>query len=164
MYPFPGTRLGCYSYGAGTHYRPLEISRQPWSARINALRAADRHLQYKQFDAALECYQEFAAHQQARLAGREATLKAGLCLRALKRFDEARRMFRTLHGTMLEPFAIAEEGLLEMDPARPTPELALQHFRTLFSRHPESQARNLTYQAAAMIRGFNVCVMSTRED
>jgi diguanylate cyclase (GGDEF)-like protein len=163
LFPFPGSMLGFYSYGSGAHFRPLELRRQNWNLQIPALRAADGHYQHSHYAEALERYLDIARHVPKRIVGLEATLKAGLCLAALGRRDEARRTIRGLAGTMFEPFALAEEAKLEIgnnpdaQPAR-----ALELFNALFERFPESQARASVFDGADHIALIPRCFSGSR--
>ena len=48
-----------------------------------------------------------------RLEGLEARLKHGICMVKLENIAAARKSFRSLRGTPLEPYALGEEAMLE---------------------------------------------------
>jgi diguanylate cyclase (GGDEF)-like protein len=143
LFPFSGSRIGFYAYGKRTRFKPLCVDKQNWNLQVPALRAADQTYSFGHFDEALQRYKEIAANSAKRLSGMEAKLKSGMCLASMDQREEARRIFRQLSGTIFEPFALAEEALLEA--AHPAPscmERILDIFKTLFEKFPKSQARS----------------------
>jgi len=164
MFPLQGSQIGFYSYSGSVHFKPLEVSQQNWSVKIPAVRAADRHFQARHFDTALEMYNDVAARVFNRLPGMEARLKSALCQIALGRRKEAQELLKTLRGTLLEPFGLAEEALLNLQHTNPDadPERGLSTMRELFERFPESQARIRIFDAAAAVRLWAQCMTGSR--
>ncbi len=147
LFPFSGSHVGFYAWSAGAHLRPLEIQRQSWGLQIPAMRVADSLHEHGSFDAAQQRYQEIAERIPNRIEGLEARLKMGICAASLERPAEALAIFRTLAGSALEPFALAEEALLEVK--RKAYRRGLEVFQQLFKRFPDSQAKARVLETVA---------------
>jgi diguanylate cyclase (GGDEF)-like protein len=143
LFLFPGDRLGFYSWGSESHFKPVEIWHEAWALEIPVIRLADSLYGAKNYEAALQKYTELWQFAPDRNEGIEARLKIGMCLAQLGRYDEARAIFHSLHGSILEPFAIAEEARMDWAgmgaASRPRHSLAL--FRALLEKHPQSHAK-----------------------
>ena len=141
LFPGTGCQVGFYAYARGTHFQPLEIHRQNWALEVPAMQVADEFYKQGYFEAAMERYKQLALRFGGRFEGAEARLKVGACLAKMKRFEEAQQAFGALSGSILEPYALAEEGMLHFrsGPAG-DPRVGLERFRTLLARFPGSQA------------------------
>jgi RNA polymerase sigma-70 factor (ECF subfamily) len=150
--PFSGQHIGLYTWGVGAHFRPLEVRREIWSLQAPLIRLADGLFGEGNYTAALERYRQIADRISSRDESTEARLKAGVCLSKSGRDKEARQTFQALRGTALEPFAIAEEAMLDWQ-GRETdnPSRALELFEELMRRFPDSQARSRIGEAAATV-------------
>jgi hypothetical protein len=150
MFHFSGTALGLCTWDPGVHFKPIEIQRQSSGLQIPAVRLADTLFQTKQYVAAADLYHELATNMPDRLEGLEARLKFGMCMAKLKRPDEARRTFRALRKSPLEPFALTEEAQLDFT-QKPSdnPLRGLKVFEILRARHPDANTNamiNAQYQ------------------
>ncbi len=140
LFSFPGNYIGFYSFVGGTHIRPLEIHRKVWGLQVPAIRSADNLYRYGAYEAALERYREIAERAPNRLEGLEAQLKRAMSLGMLKRKDEARQAFQALAGTVMEPYALAEQSVIELRELK-EPWRGLELARDVIHRFPDSQAR-----------------------
>ena len=146
VFPFPGSLVGFYTCSRGVHFKPIELRRQNWNFQLPAIRAADRVFEEGYYATALDCYQEIAAQIPDRLQGIEATLKSGVCLGNLGRFQEAFDMLAKTKGSMFEPFALAEKAVFQLqERTSGAVQRGRDTFRELFQRFPESQARHRIY-------------------
>lgn len=152
LFPLSGCHVGFYSFGRGSHFRPLEVYRQNWGLHL-FMRMADDLYSHGFHEAAIERYLQVADLNPHRLEGEEARLKIGVCLASGERGEVARSMFRSVRGTALEPYALAEEAMLEFR-GRPDddPRRALAAFEDLFSRFPHSPARISILEAVQRVR------------
>ena len=114
LFPFSGQHIGIVTWGPGVHMRPIEVQWDEPGLQISLPQLADQLFERSRYDDALERYREVAAAIPTRLEGLEAKLKTGVCLVKLGRDAEARTIFHSLAGTQLEPFALAEEGALDI--------------------------------------------------
>ncbi|MFC1672152.1 tetratricopeptide repeat protein [Planctomycetota bacterium] len=154
LFPLTGRHVGFYGYGTGTHLRPLELHREAWGLKAPVMRTADDLLRQGYYGAALKQYGDIAANIPHRLEGDEAQLKRAICLVHLGKRDEARGVLRELKGSQLEPFALAEEAMLDFrdlpdvgDPGR-----GAELFHQLHRRFPKSQAKARILEVVREIR------------
>jgi diguanylate cyclase (GGDEF)-like protein len=152
LFPLSGAQVGFYTYGPGAHFRPIEVHRQNWGLQPT-MRLADDLYSHGFHEAAIERYVQVADRNPHRLEGDEARLKIGVCLAAGEGGEAARNMFRSVRGTALEPFALAEEAMLDFR-GRPDddPPRALTLFEELVSRHSRSPARFSIHEALLRLR------------
>ena len=115
LFPFIGKHIGLYGFEKGSHFRPVEIQRQTTGLTLPAIQVADDLYQYGHYKEALQRYRNIADSRHHRLETHEAALKAGICLNKTGRREDARTMFRSVSGSILEPFALAADALLELD-------------------------------------------------
>lgn len=114
LHPFYGHQIGFYSYGKGSHFRPLEVKYQSAGLKIPSIRLADEHFTFNRFDAAISKYNEIIEAFPDRLEGLESTLKKGYCLAKQNKIIEATNAFETLQNTILEPYALFGMAMLEL--------------------------------------------------
>ena len=147
LFHFPGNQIGLYTCDPGVHFKVIEIQRQSWGLNVPAVRMADAYFHSKQFDKAIEMYQELSERLGDRLEGLEAKLKLGLTYAAMGLIPKGRTILQSLRGTVLEPFALAEEAMLDF-PRQPVagyvpqPRRGLVLLKKLLSKHPDSPARS----------------------
>ncbi|MEE9219536.1 MAG: protein kinase, partial [Acidobacteriota bacterium] len=154
LFPFPGQHVGLYAWNPGSRLRPIELHKENWGLEVPVIRMADDLLRNGLHEIALQYYREIAAAYEHRLEGHEAKMKAGICLERLGRIEEARAIFRSLAGSQMESFALAEEAMLDFRSAPEVrPERGIEAFRQLSERFPLSQARTRILDAAVMARG-----------
>lgn len=151
LFSFPGAQIGLYSHGPAC-FRPIAVHQRDWTLQIPALRVADRYLQQGHFSEALELYDSISAKVPQRLEGIEARLKYGSCLASLNRADEARSIYQTLQTTVLAPFALEEQALLDFSREDGDRRRGLHLFRQLRERYPMSQARTHVFDALDSLR------------
>ena len=160
---FPGNRVGLYGWGRETRLRPVEIHIQNWPLNAPPLRAADRLFQYGHYAEAIEGYKQIVAKSPGSSSGLEARLKIGICHVCLQNRAAAVKAFHSLAGAELEPYAIAEEALMDL---RGTPEdqprKGLRLLHTLQQRFPRSQARARIADAANHYRRVKHLYEATR--
>lgn len=114
LHPFSGHHLGFYSYGNGSHFRPIEVRYQTTGLMAPAIRLADEHMTSNRFEVALSLYNEIIKTYPDRLEGYESILKKGFCCIKLNRPKEALQEFERLKGTILEPYALTEIAMMEL--------------------------------------------------
>lgn len=114
LHPFNGFHIGLYAHSKGSHFRPLEVKFQSKGLMIPAIRLADDHLTYNSFEMAINRYDEIIQAYPDRLEGFEALLKKGFCFAKLGNNKKAIEIFDSLIGTILEPYALAERGMMEL--------------------------------------------------
>lgn len=142
LFPFSGKTIGLYGWGKGVHFTPISVRRQLWGISIPAMQLADDLFNTGLYRPAMMRYDQIVENVRHALKIHEATLKKGMCLDKLRKQEEARTIFQSLHGTTLEPFAMAEEARMETNRKHnPHPEKAVEIFSELLKKHPKSQAR-----------------------
>ncbi|MHC4917096.1 MAG: tetratricopeptide repeat protein, partial [Planctomycetota bacterium] len=90
-----------------------------------------------------------------RLEGDEARLKIGICLAEQDKPEEARKVFASVRGGPLEPFAMGEEAMLHFRRGSRDPEPGLRILQDMVERFPESQAQAHVLEAANRARRPN---------
>jgi diguanylate cyclase (GGDEF)-like protein len=158
IFPFAGDRIGFYSFGAGARIRPLEVHRQMWGLRVPAMRLADNLMRHEKYADAIDSYQEIAQRLPNRLEGQEARLKIAICHARSGRFDQAREIFASLRGSGMEPQALAEQGVLEVEYAESGGNYVrgIEVLEELLERFLQSSARSRVHEAADRIAGLAV--------
>jgi RNA polymerase sigma factor (sigma-70 family) len=150
---FPGNRVGLYGWGRATRLRPLEIHIQNWPLKVPPLRAADRLFQYGHYSEAIEGYKQIASRHLTSPTLMEARLKIGICQVCLRNRPAALKAFHALAGAELEPYALAEEALMDMQGTpEDRPRTGVKLLQTLQKRFPRSQARARITDAAQQYR------------
>ncbi|HYF49784.1 MAG TPA: diguanylate cyclase [Planctomycetota bacterium] len=135
LFPFTGRHVGLYAYAEGARLKPLEVHSRNWTLQIQSMRVADEHYNAGRYEEALRAYQEIERRVPNRLEGLEARLKAGMSNFANP--EEARETLESLFGTTLEPYALAELGLLDIQD-RPgiNPWRGLMYMRKMLEEFP----------------------------
>jgi diguanylate cyclase (GGDEF)-like protein len=108
LFGFRGNYLGIYACGEGSHIRPLEIHRQVWGRHVLAIKAADAFYCKEQFEYASEQYKILSERAGDSLEGEEARLKMAMCFAKVRNYQEAEKIFESIFGSAMEPYALAE--------------------------------------------------------
>jgi hypothetical protein len=142
MFPIPGSHLGLYSWGAGAHFRILDIRIRPYGSEVRAMHTADRLFENNLYELALDEYNLIAGSSNSPKERSEALLKAGFCCAQLSRVKEARRIFTSLGKTPVAPFALAGAAKLDLhEGPGANAARAVNLFRRLTTRFPGSAAK-----------------------
>src|SRR6185295_18133456 len=115
---------------------PIEIQYDKWSLQIPVIRLADQLYSSGSYEAAHTRYDDIACRVPSRLEGLEARLKSGMCLAKLERATEARDVFHSLKGTVMEPVAISEEAMMHLEAKPPAMGTAVDLYENLIRRFP----------------------------
>ena len=152
LFPMTGSTIGFYAFQTGGCFRPLEVHRQNWGLQP-AMRLAD-DLQRNGFHGpAIERYLQIADRNPHRLEGDEARLKIGMCLAAQGKAGEARSTFRSVQAGAMEPFAMAEDAIIDFTGhADGDPLHGLGLFEELARRFPDSPANVRLLEANVRVR------------
>jgi tetratricopeptide (TPR) repeat protein len=149
LFPFIGKNLGLYGYQMGGHFRPIEIRRQTWGLTLPAMQVANDLFQHRYYEAALERYMEISEAKHHRLEADEALLKAGLCYQRKGKHEQARELFSSVKGSVLEPFAQAQEALLDFEYLKTSkPERGIKSFRNILDTYPTHQVTAVLLEKA----------------
>ena len=141
LFPGTGCQVGFYAYARNTFFQPIEVHRQNWALEVPATQVADEFFKQGYFEAALERYKQLALRFGGRFEGAEARLKVGACLARMNRWDEAHQAFKALSGSILEPYALAEDAMLEFrKDGDGSPRLGIERFQQLLKHFPSSQS------------------------
>ncbi|HYF49293.1 MAG TPA: diguanylate cyclase [Planctomycetota bacterium] len=137
LFPMRGSNIGLYAFDFGAHFRPLEVHWLGGALQVPAIQTADDLYQSGEYRRAAERYHDIATRFPHRLEGVEARLKLGSCFGALKEYNEAHRIFHSLEGTILEPFALLEDARLSIDDPDEDPWRCVELYRNALARFPE---------------------------
>ena len=166
LFPFAGRYIGFGAWGKGTHLKPIRLKRQTWGLTLPAIKLADELMYHKTYEIALMQYRRIADSNKYRLEGKEALLKSGICLAKLSKIEEARQIFESLRGSVMEPFALVEEGRMELrNSADNNPCKSVKLFAEMIRNFPNSQAKaNIMETVAALSLSDWLTPDSSRED
>ncbi len=156
---FPGYQIGLYAWGAGAHIKPLEI-RCIKHRRLSAMDLADELMQEGSHELALQSYTALYSSCTTPLEAAQARLKSAVCLIAMNKAVEGRRILQSFRDTELEPYALAEEGSLSFRTGERR--VAIEIFEDLFRRFPESNARHMALQYVGLARSRELWFDDTR--
>ena len=122
------------------------------------IRIADELFQNNYFEAALTRYKALAEDDDFHIEAHEARFKQALTLVQLDREPEARELLKLLSGTQFEPFALAEEGTLEVlgSSADRNPQNGIWLFSNLLHKFPQSQAKTLILKCAKQMQSYHL--------
>ncbi|OGF46759.1 MAG: hypothetical protein A2452_09400 [Candidatus Firestonebacteria bacterium RIFOXYC2_FULL_39_67] len=143
LFPFSGKYIGFSAWGKEVHIKPVKLKKQVWGLNLPAMRLADELMQHKSYEIALMQYKRMADINKNRLEGEEALLKSGICLFKLNKIDEAILIFESMRGCVMEPFALVQEGIIEIERAEnKNPRKAIELFKEVLKMFPDSQAKS----------------------